>query len=172
MSRGLTHREPLGIEHALSAIACFPRLEDAVQHLEANGYKTTVLQLENMKHAQADRVQEIRQEHAPRLEALLADDMLDNARLAGFAERIALEATIDRLQTGKANDPSRVARDISQVKTQSIDKRLALQGRPSQVIETRDVAELVRALVGLGVAEVVDSGASALDVPDAEIVSS
>jgi hypothetical protein len=69
------------------------------------------------------------------------------------------------LNEGRIPDPSRVARDISQIRTQGIDKRLALQGRPTQIQANRSVDELVRALEGLGVAKQV-----ALDVPDAEVV--
>jgi hypothetical protein len=44
---------------------------------------------------------------------------------------------------------------VAQVASQAIEKRLAIQGRPTQIVEHRDVAEIVRALEALGVVEVV-----------------
>jgi hypothetical protein len=43
--------------------------------------------------------------------------------------------------------------------TQATDKRLAVQGRPTQITEHRDVAEIVRRLQAIGVIEVIDSTA-------------
>lgn len=153
--KNVTYKDPIGVERALAAVAAFPTLSEAVEHLAANGYKTTETQLENWKRTKADALEDIRTRMAPALEAHLANDMLEVAHLATTCERVAIERTLKLLEEGKIFDPSRVARDLAQVKAQSIDKRLALQGRPTQVVEHRDFGEIVSALEGMGVVESV-----------------
>lgn len=102
------------------------------------------------------RFEKLREAHAPRIEAQLANDLLSNARLAAETERLAIEAARTELLEGTAKEPAKIARDLSQVKAQSVDKRLALQGRPTQITERRDINEIVRALVGMNVARVAE----------------
>jgi hypothetical protein len=103
-----------------------------------------------------ERYRQRREELAPQLEGMFANDLLDNMRRATLAVKLAIEKTEDLLKAGKVADPSRVGRDLSQVMAQSVDKRLALQGRPTQLVEDRDVGEILRKLQALGVIEVVD----------------
>ena len=41
---------------------------------------------------------------------------------------------------------SKIARDLADVQSKAVDKKLSLEGRPSQITEVRDVADIVRAL--------------------------
>lgn len=107
----------------------------------------------------APKFERLREEWGPRIEERLANDLLDNARLAAEVEREAIERSREMLRSGKVQEPSRMARDLSQVRTQAVDKRLALQGRPTQITEKREVKEIVRALQGMGVVEVIDGEA-------------
>lgn len=151
--RYLTWKNELDVEQALHAIVAYPTLEQAVEYLKDQKRTTTVETLRVFRDVQfKDRYQKLREELAPTLEAMAADDMLDNARLAAEVERLAIEKTRELLVAGKITEPAKVARELSQVKTQSIDKRLALQGRPTQITERRDVSEIVNALVGMKVA--------------------
>jgi hypothetical protein len=111
--------------------------------------------------------EELREQWAPKIEAQLANNLLDNARLATATERLAIETTKSNLENGREREPAKVARDISQVKAQAIDKRLALQGRPTQITEKRDVNEIVKALVGMKVVTIDQPQ----DVPDATSIS-
>ena len=98
-----------------------------------------------------------RQQLAPAVAAKVAGDMLDNANAANVAIARLIELAVANAEFSE--DPGRAARDLSQVMAQAIDKRLALQGRPTQIVEHRDIAEIVRALVSKGVVEVIDSTA-------------
>lgn len=110
--------------------------------------------------------EKLREDWAGKIEAQLASDLLDNARLASRTERLAIEAAKTSLENETAREPAKIARDISQVKAQAIDKRLALQGRPTQITERRDVGEIVRALVGMRVLTVSEPE----EIPDATTV--
>lgn len=168
----LLDNDTVAMELAIAALIAFQDLGEASAFMEREGYEVSPGKMGAIRNRGMapgsdfhDRFIERREEVAPRLEAMLAGDLLDNARFATNVERLALETTERLLREGRINDPSRVARDLSQIRTQAIDKRLALQGRPSQIVEKRSPDELVRALEGLGVARQVT-----LEVPDAEVV--
>jgi hypothetical protein len=108
------------------------------------------------KETHVARFEQMREEWGPKIEAQLASNLLDNARLAAATERLAIEAAKASLENKTAREPAKIARDISQVKAQAIDKRLALQGRPTQITERRDINEIVKALVGMKVASVAE----------------
>jgi hypothetical protein len=46
---------------------------------------------------------------------------------------------------------------LSQIVAQSTDKRLAVQSRPTQIAENRDVSGILRQLVALGVVKTDDA---------------
>jgi hypothetical protein len=170
--RRLLDADDVGMEMAITALIAFPDLGEAAAFMEREGYQVSPGKMGAIRNRGMapgsdfhDRYMQRSEELAPRLEAILAGELLTSARIATTVERLALETTEKMLREGRINDPSRVARDLSQIRTQAVDKRLALQGRPSQIIEKRSPDELVRALESLGVAKQV-----ALDVPDAEVV--
>ena len=76
---------------------------------------------------------------------------------------LAIQRTEERLRRNIEADPSRVLRDLSQVRTQAIDKRLALEGRPTQIIEKRSPDEILAKLEALGVVRQVDVEATSED---------
>ena len=105
-----------------------------------------------------------REQLAPRfVEAKLAEDLLQEAGSATEAIAFAVEQTYERLAKGEIADPARAARDLSQIETQAVDKRLALQGRPTQISEHRSPDEIVRALEGMGVVKKVDAEGTAIE---------
>jgi hypothetical protein len=112
-----------------------------------------------VKETRVVQFEKLREEWAPKIEASLANNLLDNARLAAETERLAIEQARTELEEGRAKEPAKIARDLSQVRSQAIDKRLALQGRPTQITERRDVNEIVRALVGMKVVQVTEQPA-------------
>jgi hypothetical protein len=141
---------------ALTAIATHPTLQDASDFLQAEGVRCSTAKLEVLSRLKRDEIEQLRDKAAPMLERIVANNALDIAQLATTAESIALERCIELLNSGKVADPSKVARDIADVKAKNIDKRLALQGRPTTITQDRSIEELTRALVGMGVAQVVD----------------
>ncbi len=154
----LSRQNESGEQLALAAIAGHPTLEQAVVYLkETHNIITTVkgLEHETMRHRQ--ELEELREQLAPRMEAIRANDMLDNAGLATELERMCMERLQKQLEAGHVKDPARVARDLADLKAKNVDKRLAVQGRPTQITETRNLAEIVKAMEGMGIAKQVDA---------------
>ena len=152
----------------LAAVLCTTTYAGASDLLAEQGHQISGRTLERWcKDTHVVRFEKLREEWAPRIEASLANDLLGNARLAAETERLAIEAAREELIDGTAKEPSKIARDLSQVKAQSVDKRLALQGRPTDIKENRDISEIVRALVGMNVASI----AAPVDVADATAAS-
>lgn len=99
----------------------------------------------------AERFEEIREEVRPTLEKRLVSNLLDIATIASDAERAALLLSHRRLLAGIEDDPARAAANLSRVVQSSTDKMLALQGRPTQIRESRGVGEILSGLVAMGI---------------------
>lgn len=84
-----------------------------------------------------------------------------NAERAGRDIDAALEHTEKAMKRRNydAVDSARVARDLSHVHSQSVDKMLTMTGRPSQITESRELINLVKSLEADGVLTVIDSTA-------------
>jgi hypothetical protein len=160
----MTFMEPSRKELVTQALAAFPDYNDARKYLAGHGYQTTSQKLEAFGVTHAEEIAEKKGLIAPLLEAQLANDMLDNARLASIVERQAIKKTRMMLKEGKISDPSRVARDLSQLKTQAIDKRLALQGRPTTISASVNVDGLIDQLEAMGVAKRADVEGTAVEI--------
>lgn len=164
--RKVNFKEPLSMQQVLVAVATYPDLKAAKAYMEEQGYMTTTSELEQWRRNKGDELEKIREEIAPRLEASLANDMLDVARMAVEAQRIAIERTQERLEKNQVMDPSTVARNLSQLMAQNVEKRLSLQGRPTQITETRNLDEMIRKLESMGVAKTYEVEAVAEDITD------
>lgn len=170
--------DDVAMELVYASLIAFPDLERASRFLAEQGYGCSTAKLAVFRDGHTPKSEvfrERRHELAPKLETMLADDLLSEARLSTQVISMALESTQRLLNTGSVGDPARVARDLSQIRTQAVDKKLALQGRPTQISENRSIDELVRALEGLGVAQRVDAEAEATDdtpaIEDAQLVA-
>jgi len=168
--------DDVAMELVYASLIAFPDLERASRFLAEQGYGCSTAKLAVFRDGHTPKSEvfrERRHELAPKLEEALADDLLSEARLSTQVISMALESTQRLLNAGSVGDPARVARDLSQIRTQAVDKKLALQGRPTQISENRSIDELVRALEGLGVAQRVDADADAEDEPveDAQLVA-
>lgn len=160
----LSHKDEKTLEIALTAVAAHPTLSQAVTYLkETYNIVTTEPVLKAHISRRREELERMREQIAPRVEAIRANDMLDNIGLATELERLAMESLKDRLEKGWVKDPARVVRDLADVKAKNVDKRLAVQGRPTQIVETRKVGEIVKALEGLGVAKRVDVESTAVE---------
>jgi hypothetical protein len=164
--RTVVETKDVDMELLYAALIAYPANLDACQFMAEHRYDISEAKMDvyrrrcsNPATPLFEGYQKRREQLAPRLEARLADDMLANAQRATNAEAYCIERIEDLLKEDRVQDPSRVARDLSQIRTQSIDKRLALQGRPTAITEHRSVDELARSLVAMNVAEIVESTA-------------
>jgi hypothetical protein len=154
----LSRKNQVHIDLALATMAASPTLEIAVEHLkEQHGITTTVPNLKSMEYYYREDYEKIRNQLAPLREQSFANDMLDVASMATEVEKAAVAHTMDLLEKGKITDPSKVARDLADVKAKNTDKRLAIQGRPTSIIEKRSVEDIWQQLENLGVVTVTDA---------------
>ena len=162
----LSNKNQVHVDLALATMAACPTLEEAVMHLhEEHGITTTEKILEVCKRFHIEEYEKIRNQLAPLVEQSFANDMLGVASMATQVEQVAVEHTMDLLKKGKIADPSRVARDLADVKAKNTDKRLAIQGRPTSIVEKRSVEDIWQQLEKMGVVEQV-SDADVVDTPD------
>lgn len=168
--RHLVHQDnEVNLELALSAIAVCPTVAHATTLLKENyGVTATPLHLRHLATAHVEELQQLREKIAPKIEQAVATNMLSNVWEATEVENMAIERTREMLEEGRIADPSKVARDIADVKAKNVDKRLALEGRPQKVTEHRNLDEIVRALEGKGVAQRVDAEADAQELPSGD----
>ncbi len=159
MAKRLSYKDPVSEEQAIVALATFPDDEKVVEVLKGQGIQTTAKAMANKREKAAERIAQTHRELAPRLEEALTGDMLDLTRLTVELETVAVDQCLKKLRASKfAATPetlSKIARDISQVKAQNVDKRLALEGRPTSITESRNQDEIIRSLESMGVARQV-----------------
>jgi hypothetical protein len=160
VSRGknLTRENPVSEQTAIAAMAAYPDINDAKDYLEReSGFcEVSVARLEQIKSYKAADLEEARRELAPLHESKLTNDMLDEARRVTSVIDLAVRRTERLLERDAVSDPAKAARDLGQLRTQSIDKRLALEGRPTAIIEKRSAEEILSKLEALGIAKRVD----------------
>lgn len=158
--------KPVDMELVYAALIVYPDDDSAIRFMEESGYEVSPSKMAvyrrgtNMPTSPYyEPYLKRREQLAPRLEAKLAEDLLTEAARATEAVGFCIEQTHKMLAAGEIRDPARAARDLSQIRTQAIDKRLALQGRPTEITQNRSVDAIVNALEGLKVAERVETKA-------------
>lgn len=151
MGRTFTEQE---ITTALMAVVAWAgNCTAAARSLEAKGelHISPVTLNSWTKEVHADRYQEMREKYAHQLEQQAVADMRDVVKLSLDAQRLALEKTMERLESGKDQDPSRTAANTATVADKMTAKMLAMTGRPTQIREDRNMQEVMRSLVAMGV---------------------
>lgn len=157
MGRFLSTNNDLDVEKALTAMILTETLEEAVELLKPQNVTTTPDTLKVWRDRMyKDRYEERRSQLAAKREEVLTNDLLDVKVKATIALKLAIDQSTFMLNNGLCVEPWRVARDLSQVMAQATDKRLALQGRPTQIIEKRDPDETLRKLQSMGVVQVIE----------------
>ena len=166
-------RSELGLEITYTALVAYPDLQECSEFLKTQGVDCSVAELNVLKNKNGvlgkDLYIQKRKELAGQIEKIEADELLDTARKATKIVNLALDKTQRMLERNEVADPSRTARDINQVMTQSIDKRMLLEDRPTEIRAVHTTDELVLKLSKLGVLE-VDSGVVDRDVIEASVV--
>ena len=146
----------INTEMALSAIATCPTMAHASTLLKGQGITCTPAKLRVMASLHSEELDKLRERVAPKIEAAAANNMLSTVWEASEVQNLAIERAKEMLEEGRIADPSKVARDLADVMAKNVDKRLALQGRPTQISEHRNSDEIIRALEGMGIAERVE----------------
>lgn len=138
------------IDDALTALIAFAgNATGAVRYLKEQGKRApsygTLLAWSRTKHW--ERYEELREKVAQNLENTLANDYLQAAQAATAAAGKAIRKAEERIDKDKDEDPARTAANLMSVARMATDKRLSLQGRPTQIHENRDATAILRGLV-------------------------
>ena len=154
MSTFLSYANETHQSLALMALAASESPEDAVEYLKREHDIICVpKKLTGMAKYRREQYEELRQRIAPLKEQALAHNLLDNALYASDVTKAAMEQLHERLNENKIrpSDLSKTARDLADVQAKSVDKRLALEGRPTVITETRNADQIIRKLESMGV---------------------
>lgn len=106
----------------------------------------------------------IRRDLAPRLEQVVVAEQYAFVLEAGRAKRLALQKTMEALEADAipARDLPGALKSITTAEAISVDKILALSGRPTSVVEHRSANDIVRKLAALGAV----TDATAVELPE------
>lgn len=149
MGNFISYKNDADIEKGLMALAGAQSASEAVAFLkEEFGITTTEANLHSLARFRPQRYQELREKIAPLKEKTLTANLRDNALYASEVTRLGMEQLQELLENRQVEPQyvSRVARDIADVQAKSIDKMLALEGRPTAIIENRTPAQIMAAL--------------------------
>jgi hypothetical protein len=119
-------------------------IEDGVVDKDVTTFAGLIRSWSRDKYAKQYR--ELQDKLAPDLEATLVHSLRDRAQQAVTLQELALDKTMERLERGRDEDPSRTAANLARVAQANTDKMLSLSGRPSRITEVRDPYEVLRAL--------------------------
>ena len=156
----VSYKDPVALEVLNSCLAATDGdVTEAKQMLNEAGYDLSEVQMTNKLSSQAVNIAEIRERLAPRIERQMTGDMLDSSVRTLVVLDMAVEQAKVRLETERVVDPAKMARDLAQVIAQMSDKRLALEGRPTSITESRSPDEIVRALEAMKVATWIEGTA-------------
>ena len=156
--KSLSRQNPVAREMAIAALAAHSDMQEAKDYLEReHGYgEISIPRLESYRNNCGTEIEEARRELAPMMELKLTNDLLaETVRVTSVIDR-AVRRTERLLERDAISDPAKAARDLGQLRTQAIDKRLALEGRPTQIIEKRSADEILAKLEAMGIAKRVD----------------
>ena len=151
---GFSYDDPVHQELALMALAASPTPEEACIFLKSeHQIQAKPNHLTNMAKYHPEQYEELRGKIVPLKEQVLTHNLLDNALYTSNVTRVAVEQLEIKLQEGRipAQYLSRVARDLQDLQSKAIEKKLALEGRPQTIHETRTAPEILRKLESMGV---------------------
>lgn len=165
----VNYKDPVGEEIMLMALIQCPDDKDAVAYLAGEGYLASEIMCANKRVSKAadldqlrvrlsEQREKVRREIAPKREEGVTLDMLDEVVDLTAVMQLATQRVEEKLRANTIVDAAKALRDLSQVRTQTIDKKLALEGRPTSITESRTTDELVRSLEALGVAKQIEAG--------------
>lgn len=89
-----------------------------------------------------------------KLENQLSKQLLKNSLDAARGTKQAIKAARYQLANGDCADPGKTARDLADVQAKSVDKKLALESRPSRITANRSVKEILNQLQAMKVFDI------------------
>jgi hypothetical protein len=92
------------------------------------------------------RYEDICARHRNEIENVIVQRSREVALTADDLTMLALQKAREQLEAGECKDPAAVARNAATTKGINVDKALVMEGRPNQISEQRDAAELLRAI--------------------------
>lgn len=165
----LSYKNDADIEKGLMALAGAQTPKEAVEFLKSEYAITTKEDhLLALARFRPERYAELRERIAPLKEKTLIHNLQGNALYASEVTRIGMEQLMEMMEAGKIEPQylSRVARDVADVQAKSIDKMLALEGRPTGIVEHRTPGQIISALERMKVlktVQVIGPGAEVLE---------
>lgn len=106
-----------------------------------------------------ERLEVIRKERGPELERMAIEGFRAFVVRAEQVKAAALEATMDRIESGEVAEPWKAMQATAIAQGISVQRMLELDGRPSGVEPGRSLGELVAALERLGAVRTVEGSA-------------
>jgi hypothetical protein len=171
--KSVMENKPLDMELLYSALIAYPDDMDAADFMEEHGYtissQKVAVYRKRVTHPNSPLHAGFvarRDELAPVLEGQLTHNLLTGTLRASVAVNSAIDRAQKMLDDGRVADPARFARDLQQVVAQGTDKRLAMEGRPTQIVEKRSTDEILRALEAKGVVKQVAVESTAITEGD------
>ncbi len=145
----------------MALVLCGGRAKEAAQHVGV-----TERTLNRWKQDNPGRYLEIQRDKGAEIEAMALDSLRAFVVASEHVKVVALEKTLEYLESGKPRDPSAVLRNVATSQGLAISKLLELSGRPTSVTEHRNLDELLARLKHLGAT--VDG--IAVEVPSGDTV--
>lgn len=136
------------VDRALIALSFARNVKEAVEILKREGKimptAQTLTKWRDETHT--DRYLELCQKNADQREKIITEELMPVIRtsIQATAELMDLQRTM--AEKGEVRDPAAAARNAATVAAIFIDKKMALEGRPTSTIEHRNPAEILRLL--------------------------
>lgn len=134
------------IDIALAALALTETPEEARKIIQQQGRDATLPALAFIAREHQERLMQLRED-------LLVGGLTTNAQIAQKAASTAIALAQKRLDAGMIDDPTRAARDLTEVAAKSLEKKLTLEGRPQSIREVHTVEEIFGRLERYGVVD-------------------
>lgn len=154
MARGkVKHCSPAERAQALTMLALEGSAKKAMVKLRKQGFDIHEQTLYHWKDAEPELWDRIRNETLDKVLGTVADESIALARQYAELEGQHIEKALTELDSLDARDRANMIRSVATARGISTDKAAGLHGRPTQVVEHRQAADIIRRLEHLGVIE-------------------
>jgi hypothetical protein len=142
------------IVHVLTCVVAWGSIRAAVKQLNEEGdfaslREPTVQGWVRGKHAEL--YDQIREKYMRQMERDLADRYRGVAAQAIDATEVGVRVAVEQLEAGNDRDPARSAANLAMVADKTLRDYSLLEGKPTEIRENRGLADVMRALVDMGV---------------------
>ena len=147
---GTSHFTAEEVDNALTAVIAYSgNVWAAIRYLDEQGMRhpSDPVLRGWIKTKHWERYEELREKFAAKRETTLVNNYLDVSIRATEAMDKAVDRAIEKLEKDEDNDPGRTAANLMMVARAATDKRLTMQGKPTQISENRDATQILRGLM-------------------------